>query len=80
MRIGSVEVRPGDLVVGDDDGVVVGSVAAMAQVLDRAEAIQRREDDLAGQIRTGSSLFDHLDYDRHVAAIRAGEASTLTVA
>ena len=77
VRIGAVEVRPGDLVLGDDDGVVVGSVEAMAEVLGRAEAIQRREDALALQLRAGSPLFDHLDYDRHLAAVAAGEESTL---
>lgn len=78
VRIGSVEVQPGDLVVGDDDGVVVGSVEVMAEALGRAEAIQSREDALAVQLRAGSSLFDHLDYDRHLAAVRAGEDSRLT--
>ncbi len=78
VRIGSVEVQPGALVLGDDDGVVVGSVEAMAEALGRAEAIQRREDALAAELRAGASLFDHLDYDRHLAAVRAGEDSTLT--
>ncbi len=77
VRMGSVEVQPGDLVVGDDDGVVVASVEAMAGALDGAEAIQRREDALAVQLRAGSSLFDHLNYDQHVAAVRAGEDSRL---
>ncbi|SDS67868.1 Demethylmenaquinone methyltransferase [Friedmanniella luteola] len=78
VRIGPVEVQPGDLVVGDDDGVVVGSVEAMAAVVERAEAIQHREDALAEQLRAGSSLFDHLDYDRHRDAVLAGEDSGLT--
>ena len=77
VRMGSVEVQPGDLVVGDDDGVVVGSVEAMAEALERAEAIQRREDALAVQLRAGSSLFDHLNYDEHVAAVRTGKDSKL---
>jgi regulator of RNase E activity RraA len=78
LRIGSVEVQPGALVVGDDDGVVVGSAEAMADALERAEAIQRREDALAVQLRAGASLFEHLDYDRHLEAVRAGEDSKLT--
>ena len=76
--LGSIEVQPGDVLVGDDDGVVVGSPEAMAAALEPAEAIQRREDALAGQLRAGSSLFDHLDYDRHLAAVRGGEDSKLT--
>jgi 4-hydroxy-4-methyl-2-oxoglutarate aldolase len=78
VMIGSVEVRPGDLVLGDDDGVVVGTVDELLAALDVAEVIQQREEGLRAQIVAGSSLFDHLDYERHVAAIRAGEASKLT--
>ena len=78
VTIGSVEVRPGDLVLGDDDGVVVGTEEELLAVLDTAEAIQQREEGLRAQIVAGSSLFDHLDFDRHLAAIRAGEASKLT--
>jgi regulator of RNase E activity RraA len=32
--IGSVEVRPGDLVLGDDDGLVVATVEEVLAVLD----------------------------------------------
>jgi 4-hydroxy-4-methyl-2-oxoglutarate aldolase len=78
VTIGSVEVRPGDLVLGDDDGVVVGTEEELLEVLDVAEAIQRREEVLRAQIGGGSSLFDHLDFDRHLAAVRAGQASRLT--
>jgi 4-hydroxy-4-methyl-2-oxoglutarate aldolase len=78
VTIGSVQVRPGDLVVGDDDGIVVGTEDELLAVLDAAEAIQRREDGLRAQIVAGASLFDHLDYVEHLAAIRAGEVSKLT--
>jgi regulator of RNase E activity RraA len=78
VMIGSVEVHPGDLVVGDDDGVVVASADELLAALDGAEAIQHREEGLQAQIVAGSSIFDHIDYDRHLAAIRAGEATRLT--
>jgi regulator of RNase E activity RraA len=78
IRIGPVEVRPGDLVLGDDDGLVVGTEAEVAAVLDAAEAIQQREERLRTAIEAGSSLFDGLNYDEHVAALREGRPSTLT--
>jgi 4-hydroxy-4-methyl-2-oxoglutarate aldolase len=78
VRIGSVAVRPGDLVLGDDDGIVVATEEELLAALDTAEAIQHREEGLRTRIVAGSSLFDHLDYDRHLAAIRAGEVSKLT--
>lgn len=76
--IGSVEVRPGDVVLGDRDGVVVASEEELVAVLDGAEAIQRREEALRARIAAGSSLFASLNYDEHVAALRAGRDSRLT--
>ena len=77
VRLGDVEVRPGDLVLADDDGVVVGSPAEMADALEGAEAIQRREEALRSAIERGESLFDHLNVDEHVAALRDGQDSRL---
>ena len=76
--IGDVEVRPGDLVLGDDDGLVVGTEEQIAEALQGAEAIQRREEALQTLIAAGGSLFDHLNYDEHVAAVREGRDSKLT--
>jgi 4-hydroxy-4-methyl-2-oxoglutarate aldolase len=78
ITIGSVEVRPGDLVLGDDDGLVVATEEEVLAVLDAAEEIQRREEALRAAIAAGSSLFDSINYDEHVAAVRAGRDSRLT--
>jgi 4-hydroxy-4-methyl-2-oxoglutarate aldolase len=77
ITVGGVEVRPGDLVLGDDDGIVVASAEEVAAVLDGAEAIQRREEKLQVAIAGGISLFDHLNYDEHLAATEAGRDSRL---
>ncbi len=77
LSIGGVTVHPGDLVLGDDDGLVVGSPAEVAAALDQAEAISTREAALREAIAAGSSLFDHLNYDEHLAALSAGRDSKL---
>jgi len=77
LQIGGVDVRPGDMVLGDDDGIVVASTDELAGVLDAAETIQRREEALQTAIAAGASLFDHLNYDEHLAALEAGEDSRL---
>ena len=66
---------------GDDDGMVVGSPAEVAAALDQAEAIQRREEALREAIAAGASLFDHLNYDEHLAGAqrRAGQQVDLLV-
>ena len=77
ILIGDVTVQPGDLVLGDDDGLVVGSDAEVREAVDGAEAIQQREGALRAAIEGGESLFDHLNYDEHVAALRDGRDSKL---
>jgi 4-hydroxy-4-methyl-2-oxoglutarate aldolase len=77
LVLGGVEVHPGDLVLADDDGVVVGSPAEIAAAIDGAEAIQTREEALRAAIEQGESIFDHLNVDEHVEALRAGHDSRL---
>ena len=67
LLIGDVDVRPGDLVLGDDDGIVV---ASDDEVL---ASLEGRGDPATGgalraAIEAGASLFDHLNYDEHLAA------------
>lgn len=77
VQIGEVNVWSGDLVLADDDGVVVGSEAEVAEALEGAEAIQVREEALRAAIQAGESLFDHLNVDAHVAALRDGRETRL---
>ncbi len=76
--IGDVEVRPGDLMLGDDDGIVVGSEAEFESALDDAEAIQVREKALRISIENGRSLLDALNFVEHAERLREGVDSRLT--
>lgn len=53
---GGVEVNPGDLVLGDDNGVVVLSPDAARGVLDKALASDAAEPDILGRINAGHPL------------------------
>jgi len=77
VRIGEVDVRPGDVVLGDDDGIVVGSEAEFEAAVDAAEAIQTREKALRAAIEQGRSLFDSLNFEEHAERLRAGVDSAL---
>jgi 4-hydroxy-4-methyl-2-oxoglutarate aldolase len=61
LHCGGVEVRPGEVVFGDDDGVLVASTEQVLRALPAAEEIQRREEAILEHMRRGGSLFDHLD-------------------
>jgi 4-hydroxy-4-methyl-2-oxoglutarate aldolase len=77
VMIGTVEVRPGDLLVGDDDGIIVGTIEEFAAIVDAAEAIQTREKALRIAIESGFSLFDAMNFTDHAAKLRAGTPSKL---
>jgi 4-hydroxy-4-methyl-2-oxoglutarate aldolase len=68
VRCGGVDVAPGDVLVGDDDGIVVGSTAELAAVLDAAEALQATERSILAAIQSGTSLFERLE--RHAGGLR----------
>lgn len=60
IRLGSVTVRPGDLVVGDRDGVVVLPKAEAASILARARERVRREARMIQALRGGARTLDLL--------------------
>jgi 4-hydroxy-4-methyl-2-oxoglutarate aldolase len=56
VECGGVTVRPGDIIVADEDGVVVVPQARAAEVLKRAQAIDQQESGMFPFIREFKSL------------------------
>ncbi|MER5887811.1 isocitrate/isopropylmalate family dehydrogenase [Streptomyces sp. NPDC001941] len=54
--VGDVTVRPGDIVVGDDNGVLVVPADRAEEVADRAERVERTEASIAGAVAGGLRL------------------------
>jgi 4-hydroxy-4-methyl-2-oxoglutarate aldolase len=77
VHLGDVEVRPGEILVGDDDGIVVASDAELEAAIETAEAIQLREGRIRSAIQDGTSLFEQLNFAEHVENLRAGRPSSL---
>jgi regulator of RNase E activity RraA len=77
LSLGGVRVEPGELIVGDDDGLVIGAQEEFAAAVDVAEAIEAREKGLQARMLKGASIFDHLNYDEHLAALREGRPGGL---
>lgn len=78
ILVGGVEVRPGDLLLGDDDGIVVAAEGELESAIDAAEAIQVSEEALRSSMGDGVSLFDKLNFGEHKARIQEGRDSTLS--
>jgi 4-hydroxy-4-methyl-2-oxoglutarate aldolase len=77
VRCGGVMVHPGDLVVGDGDGVVVASREELERILPAAERIQAAEAAVLEAMARGESLFRHLNLDEHDDRLGRGEESSL---
>ncbi len=77
LSLDGVRVEQGEVVVGDDDGLVVGSEGELDAAVDGAEAIEAREKGLQARMLDGASLFEVMSYDEHLAALRAGRPGGL---
>jgi 4-hydroxy-4-methyl-2-oxoglutarate aldolase len=77
IRLGDVEVRPGEILVGDDDGIVVLNDAELDAAVEAAEAIQRREGRIQSAIQDGTSLFEQLNFAEHLENLQAGRPTSL---
>jgi 4-hydroxy-4-methyl-2-oxoglutarate aldolase len=64
VHIGGVEVHPGDIVVGDADGVFVTPAATFAKTVEAGEARVKREEDMIRRIRAGELTLDLLGLRR----------------
>jgi 4-hydroxy-4-methyl-2-oxoglutarate aldolase len=74
---GGVEVSPGDIVFGDDDGVLIAPADRIAAALDAAELIARSERAILAAQERGEGLPALTNLDEHVAALDRGERSAL---
>jgi 4-hydroxy-4-methyl-2-oxoglutarate aldolase len=74
VRCGGVDVAPGDVVFGDDDGVVIAAPDRIAAALEAAEGIARAERAILAR---DEPLHDLTNYDEHVAGLDEGRESGL---
>lgn len=58
VQFGGVQVRPGDIVMGDKSGVVVVPAERVDEVLAKAEALFQKEEAMVAMIREGSTMTE----------------------
>ncbi len=64
IQCGAVTVRPGDIIVGDRDGVVVVAQDKAGDVLERALAIFEKEIKIVEMLRQGKTTLEIYGFDR----------------
>lgn len=60
VACGGIVVRPGDVVVGGEDGVVVVARERLAEALEAARAVGRKEADIRAGLQRGERIADIL--------------------
>jgi 4-hydroxy-4-methyl-2-oxoglutarate aldolase len=58
VSLGDVQVRPGDIVIGTDDGVLVVPVESEAEVLEIATGVSEAEERIIADVKAGAKLVD----------------------
>jgi 4-hydroxy-4-methyl-2-oxoglutarate aldolase len=80
ISFGGLTVAPGDIVVADDDGIVIASSGQLEACLEGAARIERTEAAVLAGIEGGASLVGMTNLADHVAALRNGQQSSLSIA
>ncbi|NIM91456.1 MAG: RraA family protein [Candidatus Aminicenantes bacterium] len=78
IKCGGVSVSPGDIMLGDDDGIVIMNEKEVTEILDTAEGIQQREERVFRKMKEGVSLIDLLNFTEHYEKVSKKEESKLT--
>jgi 4-hydroxy-4-methyl-2-oxoglutarate aldolase len=79
ILFGGVRVNPGDVVLGDDDGLVIAPRPQLEACLTRSAEIERVEAAVLAGIQGGASLADMTNLAEHVARLQSGETSSLAI-
>ncbi len=74
---GGVVVNPGDIVMGDDDGVIVATAAEFRALVPAAREIEAREIEVCARMAAGRGLTSMITLAEHVEALQRGAASKL---
>ncbi len=77
VTCGGVRIHPGEIVFGDDDGLIVAAEDEIAEVIPVAEEVRRKEARLLAEMGRGRSLIEMLNLEDHCTKIRAGQESKL---
>ena len=72
-----VTVDPGDVIFGDQDGIVVASESELVELIPLAEEIQEKEEIVLARMAKGEGLAAMLNLDEVLEDVKAGRAGKL---
>jgi len=58
IQFGGVQVRPGDIVMGDSSGIVIVPQEAIEEILTKAEQLYQKEEDMIAEIKAGADILE----------------------
>lgn len=73
ISCGNTLVNPGDIILGDDDGVVVVPLNIAEEILEKAIEREKNEKEVMDRIKNGESLFDIYEYQTILDQLKATE-------
>jgi 4-hydroxy-4-methyl-2-oxoglutarate aldolase len=77
INCGGVPVSPGDILFGDDDGIVVMNEEEITSILEIAESVQKIEGKVLKKMEENTSLFLMMNFSDHYERISKGQESKL---
>jgi regulator of RNase E activity RraA len=77
VRCGGVDVAAGDIVFGDDDGLVIAARERLAGALEGGEAVARAERVMLTAMAAGRPIHELTNYAEHADRLDRGEDSAL---
>jgi 4-hydroxy-4-methyl-2-oxoglutarate aldolase len=64
ITIGEVLINPGDIIVGDRDGVVVVPQSRIAEAIEKSKAREEKEEKVRKQLREGKTSIEIYGWDK----------------
>ena len=78
IQCGGIAVAPEEVVFGDEDGIIVASIAQLIDLVPSAIQIQKAEEAIVDKIQEGECLIDMLNFKEHVKFLEEGLESSLS--
>jgi 4-hydroxy-4-methyl-2-oxoglutarate aldolase len=77
INCGGIPVAPGDILFGDDDGIIVMNDEEVMGIVEIAESIQAKEEKIASRLKDGESFINMLNFSEHYEKISKNQESKL---